>query len=233
MEDFSRTLRIKTHQVDAFLRLKGSALLNIFQEISVEQTELMGYRRDKSLDRGLLWVILKEVIDIHRMPLYDEAITIYTYPNKRMHNIFPRSYYIKDEKGEVIVEGKVLWALIDINNRKMIDPIEHGIDIPDLSNNRPFKMPFNKLDATCLDKEVSLKALYSYCDLNGHINNTRYLDIAMDLLPLDLLKERPLKRVDIEYHHEIKLGEEFLVKYGNNNNIYYFASSPFRLELVY
>ena len=49
-------------------------------------------------------------------------------------------------------------------------------------------------------------ARYSLCDLNGHVNNSCYLDIACDALPLEVLRKGPLRFASIKYHREIPMG---------------------------
>ncbi len=84
-----------------------------------------------------------------------------------------------------------------------------------------------------MENEVKLKALYSYCDLNAHINNSAYLDIALNLVPIDVLKNNSLKKIDIEYNREIRLDEEFIIDYGNVDKHYYFSNPSFKLEIVF
>ena len=57
-------------------------------------------------------------------------------------------------------------------------------------------------------------AHYSQCDLNGHINNAFYLDIACDALPLDVLKQGPVKFASVNYHREVPLGGKLEVLYA-------------------
>ncbi len=234
MGDFSKLIKIRALQVTPFLYLKSSALLSILQEISIEHTETLGYPRETTLDKGLLWVIAKQHIQIKRMPKYDETIYVSTFPSKMMHVLFPRSYEIKDEKGETIISGEAIWALIDAKSRKMVRPLDHQILIPDLSNGREFNMPLHKISDSSLNEETEIKATYSYSDLNGHMNNTSYLDVAEDQIPLVFLKSHELSVIDIEYLHEIKLGETILMRYGKtDDDTYCFSSDAFKMQLGY
>ncbi len=234
MSDFSKLIKIKASQVTPFLYLRSSALLTILQEISIEHTENLGCPRERTLDKGLLWVVAKQHIEMKRMPKYDEKIYVSTYPSKTMHVLFPRSYEIKDEKGETIIVGEAIWALIDANNRKMVNPTDHQILIPDLSNGREFNIPLHKINDSSLKEETEIKATYSYSDLNGHMNNTSYLDVAEDEIPLSFLKTHELSVIDIEYLHEIKLGETIMMRYGKtNDDSYCFSSDAFKMQLAY
>ncbi len=233
MPSYNKTIRIRADQVTPFQYLRPSSLFRLLQDISIEHTEKLGFPKEFTLDKGLLWVIAKEHIEIKRMPKYDETITLSTYPSEMMHVLFPRSYEIRDEKGDVIIHGDAIWALIDIKTRKMINPTDHGIIIPDMSEGKEFRIPLGNKIPSELKEKAEINATYSLCDLNGHLNNTSYLDIAEDLIPVSFLQEHELKMIDIKYIHEIKLGEKSIIQYGFDNNTYYFANSAFQLVLGY
>lgn len=233
MADFSRNIKIKASQADASLRLRPSSLLTLLQEISIEHTEILGYPRETTLDKGLLWVVAKERIEIKRMPKYDESIELITYSSKTMHVLFPRSYLLKDDKGDTVVEASAVWALIDVKSRKIVNPSEHHIDIPDLSEGRSFLFPLGAKMPVSFSSKAEIKAAYSLCDLNKHLNNAYYLDIAEDLLPISYLLEHEVKSIEIEYLHEVKLGESLLIDYEKVGDDCYFFSPAFKLKLSF
>ena len=57
-------------------------------------------------------------------------------------------------------------------------------------------------------------ARYSLCDLNGHINNAVYLDIACDVIPMEVWQTRELKFFSIKYHREVPMGEKMELFYA-------------------
>ena len=65
------------------------------------------------------------------------------------------------------------------------------------------------------------KLRYSDTDLNGHVNNACYLDIACDALPLEVVKGGPLKFVSVKYHREIPLGSQVEVFYAPSADGWY------------
>ena len=78
-----------------------------------------------------------------------------------------------------------------------------------------------------------LKASWRDCDLNGHMNNTAYLDEAEDLIPLEYLKSHVPSAIDIAYKKEIPLGEEVEVSYGDEGGVYVFSCPSFFLRLTF
>ena len=64
-------------------------------------------------------------------------------------------------------------------------------------------------------------AHYSLCDLNGHVNNSCYLDIACDALPLEVLRKGPLRFASIKYHREVPMGQSVQVFYAPSKEGWY------------
>ena len=83
--------------------MRLSVLMRLFQECCIAHTEELGMGRDKTLDRGLLWVVISEMIEIQRMPVYDEEITLVCYPGKTLHYFFPRQLTVLDRNGTEII----------------------------------------------------------------------------------------------------------------------------------
>ena len=77
---------------------------------------------------------------------------------------------------------------------------------------------------------------YSYVDLNGHMNNTRYFDLAEDRIPA-AAEGHPLRSIAVEYANEAKLGDELSVMVEQQDNVYRISGDTekkiFRMEFVY
>ena len=49
-------------------------------------------------------------------------------------------------------------------------------------------------------------AAYSRCDMNGHLNNTRYADIVCDAVPWQVWDSAQISDFIISYHREVPRG---------------------------
>ena len=176
-------LRIRSEHVDATRHLRTSELFRLLQEASIAHTERLGFPREKTLDRGILWVIARQSVRIWEMPAYDEDVRIVTRPGKRMHYFFPRFYEMR-RNGRTIIEGSALWMLISEETRTFVDPEEYGIRIPgdpgcpEVSLFAPIRLP----DGASELFQSPFRARFSQIDINGHMNNARYFDLIEDLL---------------------------------------------------
>ena len=111
---YEKKILIRSEQVDMTRRLRMSELFRIMEEASIAHTEELGCTRDRTLDRGLLWIITRQQAEIEELPAYDEEITVRSWQGDMMHVFFPRFYEI-ERAGKVIVRGQALWMLIYID----------------------------------------------------------------------------------------------------------------------
>ena len=73
MNLYEERFRLKSKDVDLYRRLRCSRLFELLQEASIRHTELLGMGREKTLDRGLLWIVGLQRSEIRRMPEYSPA----------------------------------------------------------------------------------------------------------------------------------------------------------------
>ena len=90
MSMYHQELLLRSKDVDLHRRLRTSRLFELLQEASIAHTEQLGMGRDKTLDKGLLWIVGLQRAEIRRMPEYDEQILLKSWPGETMHLFFPR-----------------------------------------------------------------------------------------------------------------------------------------------
>lgn len=205
MEPYTIRYRILAGDTDAYRRLRLSRLFAFLQEAAIAHTEALGAGRERTLDRGYLWVVTVQQAKIARLPEYDETVTLESLPGEIMHTLFPRYYRLLSENGEELCSAAALWALMDQKTRGMAFPEKAEVFVPGAEAPwqtfmpAPPRLPENGAEST-------FTVPYSYVDLNGHMNNTRYLDLAEDLMD-PALRRRQVKEVRTEFTGEATCGE--------------------------
>lgn len=235
MSVYSTQLRLRNKDVELHRRLRTSVLFELMQEASIRHTEQLGMGREMTLDRGLLWMVTLQRAEVSRMPEYDERITLESWPGDTMHLLFPRYYRVLDEGGSTLVSASALWALVDQQTRRMVFPDKYGIIIRGERTGNEIALPSPPQRAK--EGQVSVFTVpYSYVDLNGHMNNTRYFDLAEDRIPA-AAEGCPLRAISVEYANEARLGEELRVTVERLDDLYRISGDTekkaFRMELVY
>ena len=231
---YAQELRLKNRDVDLHRRLRTSRLFELLQEAAIAHTEQLGMGREMTLDRGLLWVVTMHSAVIRRMPEYDETIRVQTWPGETMHVLFPRYYRLETAQGEELLRSSALWMLVDEKSRRFVFPENHGITISGVKTPWEYPRPKAPLPLPC-SGERAFTVPYSYVDLNGHMNNTRYFDLAEDCIPA-AAEGRMLRAVQAEYKAEARLGEKLTLRWGQEGNRYYLSGGErpsFSLSLEY
>ena len=228
--EFRKTMRLKAEHVDCFRRLRLSVLMRLFQECCITHTEELGMGRAKTLDRGLLWVINTETIEVDRLPEYDEEITLICRPGKTLHYFFPRQMTVLNKAGKELIRVGALWSLISEQTRQLADPGEAGIIIN--GENRPGDIqPALSLRETELPFTASAAASWSRVDINGHVNNAACMDMALDLLGFEELEKLRFSKVRCLFRKEIPAGTVFGLKWGKSDGAWRFRSEYFIIEM--
>lgn len=231
----SQDLRLRSCDVDMFRRLRLSRLFELFQEAAIRHTEQLGMGRDRTLDRGILWVLLMQRAEIIRMPEYDEEIRLKSWPGKTMHLLFPRYYSVETVAGEPLVRASALWSLVDAENRKVVFPEKYDIVIDGFETGNEISLPRSLPRPTeGIPKEFTVP--FSFVDLNGHMNNSRYCDLAEDLVGAAAQGSR-LKEISVEFLNEARFGELLLLRICGSGTEYRISGDStkpvFRMKLLY
>lgn len=235
MSIYRTTYHLKNNDVNLYRRLRTSRLFEMLQAACVMHTEQLGAGRTKTLDKGLLWVVIQQTLTVERMPEYDEKIVVETWPGNTMHVLFPRYFRVLDVKGNILINGSALWTLIDAKTRSFVFANQYGIDVPGESHPGEAGLP-KAIKTETTDTHQSFKVPFSYCDLNGHMNNARYLDLVEDALPC-AAEGRQFTSITTQYDHEIRYGETIDLSWGKHGNAYFIRGDGkkncFRIFLQY
>jgi len=236
MSVYSETILLRSKDVDLYRRLRSSELFRLLQEAAIRHTEQLGMGRDKTLDKGILWVLLMQRAEIARMPEYDEEIVLKSWPGRTMHLLFPRYYSIETASGEPLLKASALWSLVDAKTRKVVFPEKHGVEIEGTVTGEEIGMPSSVRKADC-DREQDFIVPYSFVDLNGHMNNARYFDLAEDCIGA-AADGALLKSISAEYQNEARLGENLHLRWGEDSPGEFFLCGEtdrpvFRMRLRY
>lgn len=227
----TKSIELRTEHCTPNRELRLSSLFRLIQEIAISDTENLGFPKEKTLDRGLLWVVAKQRVEIARLPKYGEIVELSTHPGPKTPFLFPRYYQMRQGDQTLLSAGSV-WTLIDSQTREMVNPAEKGIVIEgeSLENDVPFQFPMKSFP---LPDRCRFFASWRDCDLNGHLNNASYLDLAEAMIPDAYLYSHTPSLVEIAYRKEVSLGQAVEVEYGSEGNEYVFSCPSFFLRIVF
>ena len=219
MEILTQNYTLKSRDVNMFRRLRTSQLFELLQEAATEHSELLGVGIHEIRKKDLMWVLARQNVRIRRMPSYGEQIRIETWPGKTVHSLYPRYYRLLDPDGVPLIESSSIWILADLRERTLVPSSRSGIDFS--FEKRGIELPLPSPPRTFYtDRSLSFTVPYSYIDMNGHMNNTRYFDLAENLSPAAAEGRDPVG-ILVEYAAELRLGGPYELLYGQFENRFY------------
>lgn len=204
-----KTYNIGYSDVDFTKGLKCSTLFGYFQDTAGEAADRLGAGIDVLTERyGVSWVLARMSVEFDRIPMWNESITVETWPHPPGRLEFERDFRVRDAQGNIIVKAVSNWVLIDINTRelKRSDTIE--INYPPFIEDHALDRKPGRLKPSGPTEAVYRKFIgYSDVDINGHINNSRYIDYIMDCLPVEIHREYRPVTIDVHYMKETFPGD--------------------------
>ena len=202
---------------DCFGRAKPATILGMMQEAAGEQCEGLAMSWDEMAEKGLFWAITRQTVEITRLPRAYETITIETWPMPATKVAFPRASVAYDESGSELFRTIALWVLMDLKERSMVLPGKSGIDLPGCVRGGELPSPKSLMPKN-LPNETQRKVRFGQLDRNGHMNNTKYLEWVMDLLPGSFHRDHPLKGFAVCYLNEAKEADPVSLRYDLDEN---------------
>ena len=191
---YRKTYQITTNMLDCHDCLKMSTLLDVAQEVAGDHAEELGCGFETMIKQDLIWVIVRNYVEIIKKPINFKEIEVVTYPLKPRFVEFNRETEFYHD-GELFAVSRSTWMVINIKDFSVKAPdFFKGFD-DDLGY---FKRRIRKLpviEKTQLQKVKEVDVLYSMLDHNGHMNNTKYVDFYLDIFR----PEFSVKTLQIEY----------------------------------
>ena len=217
---YKKNYYIGSNDVDQFLLLKLPSFFKMMQDIATEHAEKLNTGKSETIDKGLYWVITRIEIDVINMPKYLSTVTLCTYPGDDMRFIFPRYFLLYDEDGALLMRASSTWMILNRNthtvslnpfNGRKIDGEHHEEELP---------LPKKVVSDTNISLFEKRKVRYSDIDLNGHLNNTKYIDMILDVHDSEFYKKHQISHFLINYEQELRDNDELSLFVNASNPEY-------------
>src|SRR5471030_716968 len=211
-KSFTKKYEIHYYEVNANLRCKLSSIINFICDVGTQQSEYFGCGIDYCTKNNCAWVFYKYDVKMYRYPVFGEVISITTQPVgfKKFYGL--RKYIIKDQSDNVIGEALALFFLIDIEKRRPMRIQKEQYDIYGVDGDVDYDISMDKI--AIIDEEQYQKQFnvrYSDIDSNNHVNNVKYIEWAVESVPVDVINNYVIKRIKVVYEKETTYGDKISV----------------------
>ncbi len=211
--------------VDFQHQVKLSSLVDLILTASGYNADTNGFGIRNLNEMGATWVLTRFSLEMSRLPSQYQKISIETWVEE-VHTLNTiRNYRIFDADGHVIGNATSVWVMIHLERRR---PMELKL-LKGIHNFATFEESgierTKKLDEVGGEPVDEFQAKYSDIDINQHVNTVRYIDWMLNTFSLEEHKKHRIKRLDINFMHEIFVEDKVSV-YKTE-----IEKNDFRLEL--
>lgn len=203
---FTDQFPVSDLQCDRYGRLKPSAILGLVQEIAGRHCVVLGTDWDTLAQKNMFWAVIRHRVQIQRLPQKGETIRIETWPMPTSRVAYPRNVVAFDDQGNELFRSLSLWVLMDLQTRAMILPGKSGVEVNGIQLGGELPVPASLAPAQ-LSQQQTRRVCFTDLDINGHMNNCRYLDWAYDLLPSSFHRDHAVKDFTLGYLSEAREGD--------------------------
>lgn len=220
---FNEKVKIQLKDIEKGNYIKNKGILEIFENVATHHSDLVGYGPNSIKETGISWILFDWKIKVIKRPKYGQTLSINTWGRLKKKVYTYRDFEMYDEDGNLCVIGTSKWAIVNIETNKIEKITDEIYERYQLEEKDVFNV--GELEKISEQEEYSKEFIYHVSrrdiDLNSHMHNLYYLDLAYEVLPEEVYKKRPFNEVRINYKKEVKLGDIVRCRYTffNNNHI--------------
>lgn len=203
--------RLYESDYDVTSEIKLYRVMELMQDLATTHGDKLGFGWDVMDENGLFWIISKVKI-VFAKPINRSVrnFKLYTWPIEPNRLFIERRFVAVDEQGEQLFSATTIWMMVERDTRRIAsqDVIRqyYNADFDDTPCAADINFQRVRKDGDySLEYERVIKR--TDLDINHHVNNTRYVNYAVDVLD----DYKTVKQVEIVYHKELKLGDELKI----------------------
>ena len=213
--------RVKLSEIGQDNKITNKAILSDFEDVGGIHSNIAGYGVLDIPTTHLTWLLLDWRLQVIRRPNYSEKIKVKTWSRHALKCYAFRDFEVCDEQGNIIAIAASKWVLVDSEKGKIVRVSDEVLASynPEIDKKVFENEQFDKiLEPENFEKETIYTVKRADIDVNEHMHNLNYLDLANEALPNEVYTKGDLNNVRISYKKEIKLGEIVKCKYSYEND---------------
>ncbi len=209
---WQREYILRASDFDKYDKIKPSAVLDLFQDAAGQHAEEIGVGFADLIKHGYMWVLVRTKFEIINAPTRYQKVVINTWPLPPNRINYKREYSIKDQGGNLLIKGSSEWVVIDSVKRRFLSvpdlyPFKDGFHEEVMFEDKLQKIRDFEIDCDC----HTVNAGFSDLDVNGHVNNTKYANYAIDAI--NPSADDTIRCFQIDYRKEVMQGTQLNVYY--------------------
>ena len=212
---YSFNSRVRYSECDEESKMTLPALVNYFQDCSTFHSESINLGTNYWEENKSAWVLSYWHIIIDRLPELGEEICISTWAYDFSRFTACRNFTLKSKNENVIAYANTNWVYIDKETGKFKRITEDQKELYSKEAPYPMEKISRKVKIPSEIEEMESYKVQHFCiDSNNHVNNEKYILMAMEYLS----KKASIKSLRVEYKRAAVLGDMIYPYVGKENN---------------
>ncbi len=207
---YRKEFPVHSYELDFDGLARPVALLNFLQDAAGDHAAHLGWSVTDLLKKNMTWVLSRYHVRVDRFPGWGEKITVLTWPSGRHGYFALRDFEVSDGQGNTVLVGTTSWMILDLG-RKQALKIDDILPSNVLVDRRALADEFPALPVLDRpEKELSFSVETGHLDLNRHVNNSVYIQWALEAAPDEVLMRRRPVELEVSYRAEAFYGDKVL-----------------------
>lgn len=213
------TYTVGYREIDRNFEISNRAILGFMEDVAGKHSASVGLGALDIPETNLSWILLNWKLQVFKRVKYGEKIIIKTWSKRSTKLYSYRDFKAFNENGDLVAIASSKWILFNVSTAKicklseeLMKPFDAVADLKVFDEEDLVKIedPGNYISS--IDYTVQRRDI----DINMHVHNIYYLDIANETIPLDVFMNSSFSKLDIMYKTEIKYGETVKCLYCSN-----------------
>lgn len=200
--------------------LTNKGFLSYMEDIGGMHSDKVGLGINDIPITHLSWVLLAWKVHIYRRPSYGEKVLIKTWARHTDKLCTYRDFEVYDSNQNLLAIATSKWTLVNTQTRKITKITDDIISKYDPETTSVFpEIEISKLKEPEFSKTAcQYQVLRFNIDINHHMHNLYYLDLAYEALPETVYLNSELNHIEIMYKKQITFHNTVNCNYTFANN---------------
>lgn len=218
---FTQDFKIGLSMLGQSTFISNKGFLSILQDIAEMHSASIGYGVTDIYTTNYSWALLSWKIKFINRPKYGDVISIKTWSRKYSTKLYCyRDFEIYDSNQNLIAIASSKWVLIDISKGKITKLNDNLMELYQPEEKRVFEEDeIEKIaEPETIQNTINYKIRKADIDVNNHVNNLCYVDIALEAFPNSINEFNACTEFEIMYRHQIRLDDNIQASYTFEND---------------
>lgn len=209
LQRYKKNYQVVYGDSDFYKKLKLSSLFNYFQDVASSHAANSGLSVEGlQQEHGVTWVLVKILLKMDRFPNLNEEISVETWPLEPKKLEYERDFIVRDMKGNILAKAISSWVIVGTEKREIQKTELFPGKLKSFVQERALDQRLSRIKPCGELLPVYKKTIgYSDIDINGHLNNSKYIDYITDCFSIDKHGKYTVDTIQVNYTSEAVAGE--------------------------